>query len=450
MNIGWTTTSNCEDAEKLAQECVKQRLVACAQVEGPIRSFYSWQGKLENEEEFKVTFKFLAKNTEKLEAWIKENHPYDVPQWITVRADRVLAAYLNWAKESAQEEKDRGVDLQKAVELSKRGNDLLRKKRYPEAEKTFLEVLELDDENPYVLVGLGDLYRETNRFEDAISSYEKVLESDSVNVFALRGIGDAYRGIRQLDPAINYWKRYLEHNKNDVHVMTRLADSFFKMGNFSESESYYLSALEINDSDKYALLGVGNLYYKTGDNEQALQYFEKLISLDDGYVAVLTMMGNIYRRRKDFDKAVTYYEKAIRQDAGNTFALYGLGDSYRGLKNYAESVDWWTKILEKEPKNQELLSRVGDALLNLDRKDEALDYYQRSKQIGFDPFALLGMSKIYRKSNNYEEAELCCREALDKTPDDRRFLKELAKIFDAKGDSAKAGDVRARLGDDIG
>ena len=445
MNIGWTTISTYEDAEKIAKGSVEQKLAACAQIGGPISSFYTWKEQVENEQEYRITFKFLAKNGERLEAWIKEHHPYDVPQWVTVRAEHVLPAYLSWVLENDLSSQDKAVNLDKAVELSKMATDLLRKKSYHEAEKTFIEALELDDTNPYVLVGLGDLYREMKRFKDATGFYEKVLAFDPENVFALRGIGDAYRGMEEPAKAVGYWKRYLECNKKDIHVMTRLADSFQRMGDLQQSEHYYLNVLEIDGKDKYALLGLGNLYYKMGKNEEALRYLEDLIELDESYVAALTMIGNIYRRQKEFDRAAVYYERVIKRNPGNTFALYGLGDSYRGLKDYDEAIHWWLKILEKEPQNQDLLSRVGDALLNLGKMDEALEYYNRSCRIGFDAYALLGMSKINRQRENYHEAERCCQEALEKAPGDRRFLEELANVFEAKGELGKSEEIRSTL-----
>ncbi len=445
MNIGWTTTSTYEDAEKIAQGSVEQKLATCAQIEGPVRSFYTWKGQVENEQEYRITFKFLAKNGEKLESWIKEHHPYDIPQWVTVRAEHVLPAYLSWAIENDLPSEDKTVNLDKAVELSKMATELLRKKSYKEAEKTFIEALELDGANPYVLVGLGDLYREIKQFKDAIGFYEKVLTFDPENVFALRGVGDAYRGLEEPRQAVGYWKRYLECNKNDIHVMTRLADSFQRMGDLQQSELYYREVLEIDGNDKYALLGLGNLYYKMGKNEEALRYLETLIELDESYVAALTMIGNIYRRQKEFDRAVLYYERVIKRNPSNTFALYGLGDSHRGLKNYEEAIRWWLKILGKEPDNQDLLSRIGDALLNLDKMDEALEYYQRSCRIGYDAYALLGMSKIYRQRGNHHEAEQFCRQALEKNPTDRRFLEELADVLEAKGDLKKSEEIRSAL-----
>ncbi|MDD5757871.1 MAG: divalent cation tolerance protein CutA [Desulfobulbaceae bacterium] len=445
MNIGWTTVANVEDAERLAREVVMAHLAVCVQVEGAIRSFYRWDDELTSAKEYRLTIKFLAENTERLEAWINEHHPYEIPEWLAISADRVHPAYKKWAEADSELPVSKVKPNKEVLRLSKLGRSYLRKHLYSEAESVFREALELDGRNPYILVGLGDTTRELKKFEESIAYYERVLEFDAVNVFALRGIGDSYRGILQHKRAIPYWMRYLDCNKDDIYVMVRLAESFNKTGNFDKAEAFYLRALEVNPEDKYALLGVGSLYYKVENDEKALACFEKLLSLDSSYVAVLTMVGNIYRRRREFEKAAEYYEKATNLESWNAFALFGLGDCQRGLANLDKAVFWWSKILENEPHNQDLLTRVGDAMLNLDKLDQSLEHYMRSLQVGFDLYALLGMSKLYRTQKNWCEAEKACLQILEKVPGHPRALTELLNVYEGMGREDKMRDIRHQL-----
>lgn len=446
IHIGWTTINNRENAEKLARGSVENRLAACAQVDGPISSFYLWEGRQESVEEYRITFKFDAETSVKLANWLKENHPYETPQWVTVAAQDVLAEYRQWVRDSqGLAGVSEGPALVSAIDLSKKGNQLLRKGQFREAEEVLLEAYELDPDNAYILVGLGDLYREQKKFGRAINYYEKILTIDEKNVFALRGAGDAHRGKNQHDQAISYWKRYLDCNEDDIQVLTRVGDSYKKLKKYAESEKYYCRALELNGKDKYALLGIGSLFYKLEKDGRALDYLERLLELDDGYVAVLTMVGNIYRRRQQFDRATEYYARAVELEPGNTFALYGLGDCSRWMQKYDEVVKWWGMILEKEPRNQVMHSRVGDACLNTGDYGKALEHYQASLRIRFDPYACLGMSRIFRHQGKYPEAVEHCRKVLDQTPDNLRALEELAEVYRETGETEKAAEILARL-----
>ena len=427
MKTGWTTTESYAEAEDLARRAVEQSLALMAQVEGALQTFYMENDELRNRDLYRVTFQFPAADSDQLESWLKENHPSDSPQWLTFTVDHKFSDLED--APSWNEYSDPG----KIIELSRHGAELLKKHRYVEAEKVFLEALEQDSKNPYILVGLGDLCRETRSFSKAVSYYQRTLDEDPTNTFALRGIGDVYRGLNKPAKSIPYWQEYLKHKNDDIHVITRLADSYVKSGNFDKSEKLYRQALALDENDKYALRGIGSLFYKKGKLEEALSYFEKFLALDDKYIAVLTMTGNICRRRKEYERAAHYYKKCLKLEPNNTFALYGMGDAQRGMHNYQEAIDYWEKIIAREPRNQSLLSRVGDALVLLGKTDEAIDHYQRSLAVGFETFALLGLSRLYRSQHNFSEAERYCRKIIERYPDDVRGLEEMENIRAEQG-----------------
>jgi periplasmic divalent cation tolerance protein len=97
MYLAWTTTGTRDDADRLAEDVIHQQLAACAQVEGPITSYFRWQGKIERTEEFRICFKCLPLALHDLEKHVLANHPYDTPEWIVIPAGRVGEKYLSWA-----------------------------------------------------------------------------------------------------------------------------------------------------------------------------------------------------------------------------------------------------------------------------------------------------------------------------------------------------------------
>lgn len=101
MLLAWTTVATRVDADRLAAEAVARGLAACVQVDGPIVSHYRWQGKTECTEEFRLCFKLLPAQAAALEAHVLAAHPYDTPEWIVVRAERVAEKYLSWAEASS-------------------------------------------------------------------------------------------------------------------------------------------------------------------------------------------------------------------------------------------------------------------------------------------------------------------------------------------------------------
>jgi len=96
MLLAWTTVAERADAERLAAEAVTRNLAVCVQID-PIASHYRWKGRAERAEEFRLCFKVLESHAAALEAQVLGTHPYDTPEWIVVRAERVGEKYLSWA-----------------------------------------------------------------------------------------------------------------------------------------------------------------------------------------------------------------------------------------------------------------------------------------------------------------------------------------------------------------
>lgn len=93
-----TTVGSAADAEHLAQDAVQARLAACAQIEA-ITSHYVWQGQLAHSAEWRIVFKTQPDAVEALWAWLKAQHPYDVPQ-LLLRTEQADTAYATWVTDN--------------------------------------------------------------------------------------------------------------------------------------------------------------------------------------------------------------------------------------------------------------------------------------------------------------------------------------------------------------
>lgn len=83
-------------AERLAQRLIEQRLAACVNILAPCTSVYRWQGKIETAEEVPLLIKTLQSHYHKVETTIRNFHPYELPEIISVAVSGGLPAYLDW------------------------------------------------------------------------------------------------------------------------------------------------------------------------------------------------------------------------------------------------------------------------------------------------------------------------------------------------------------------
>ncbi|NPB10000.1 MAG: divalent-cation tolerance protein CutA [Thermodesulfobacteria bacterium] len=92
----YVTASNQEEAEKLAQAAVGERLAACANVYPRIKSYYWWEGKMESDEEAVLILKTRGGLMERLISRLKELHSYSCPCIVALPVEEGHAEYLAW------------------------------------------------------------------------------------------------------------------------------------------------------------------------------------------------------------------------------------------------------------------------------------------------------------------------------------------------------------------
>jgi len=83
-------------AEKLADALIGGRVAACVNILAPCRSVYRWKDAVQHDEEHPVLIKTTEERYAALEAAIRANHPYELPEVIALPIERGLAAYLEW------------------------------------------------------------------------------------------------------------------------------------------------------------------------------------------------------------------------------------------------------------------------------------------------------------------------------------------------------------------
>ena len=98
----YATFPNEEEAARISHTLVEEGLAACANILGPCRSIYRWQGKIEDGEEIAALFKTTTGGAEPLIARLAELHSYDVPAAVAWPIAAAHAPYAQWVTESVK------------------------------------------------------------------------------------------------------------------------------------------------------------------------------------------------------------------------------------------------------------------------------------------------------------------------------------------------------------
>ena len=96
--------ADADEARRIARILVEERLAACANLLGPCRSIYRWQGAIEDTSEVAALFKTAEGRGEALIARLATLHSYDVPAATIWPIADASPAYAQWVIEQSASE----------------------------------------------------------------------------------------------------------------------------------------------------------------------------------------------------------------------------------------------------------------------------------------------------------------------------------------------------------
>lgn len=98
--VFFITTASAEEGERIARSLLEERLAACVNVVPAVRSFFWWEGKVQEETEVLLIGKGRADLFPKLQALVRALHSYTVPEIISFPITAGLPEYLSWIDDS--------------------------------------------------------------------------------------------------------------------------------------------------------------------------------------------------------------------------------------------------------------------------------------------------------------------------------------------------------------
>jgi periplasmic divalent cation tolerance protein len=95
------TVDSPDAAKRIATMLVEKRLAACVNIVPGLRSIYRWQDRICDEAEILLMIKSAGPQFEAIRAAIREVHPYQVPEIISIPIQSGDLDYLRWLRENS-------------------------------------------------------------------------------------------------------------------------------------------------------------------------------------------------------------------------------------------------------------------------------------------------------------------------------------------------------------
>ena len=98
--VVFMTAPNREEAGRLAEMLIGEKLAACVQILPEMKSVYQWQGQIERQNEILLIAKTRLSVFAALEREVRKIHSYETPEIVACPISAGSAPYLTWINEN--------------------------------------------------------------------------------------------------------------------------------------------------------------------------------------------------------------------------------------------------------------------------------------------------------------------------------------------------------------
>lgn len=272
------------------------------------------------------------------------------------------------------------------------------------------KAIDLEPENNYYPLILGDMYVNLMDGGKAITEYEKVYNADNNNVLANIRIGRIYYSAQNYDLAIQYLERANSIDPSFSIAHKELGELYFITRDYEKAAAEFKTYLSLNDNDVRTKVAYSGFLYEIKAYDKAIaevSEFEKADTNNYNYPKILAFC---YLDTKEPKKAQAYMDKFWKKVPSDKIS--GLDYTYAGKiasanGDTANAIVMMRKATVIDTTNASIYTEFGTALFNSDRYHEAIGIFNKRLAMleppSTDDYYYLGRS--YYAAGQYQLAD---------------------------------------------
>jgi tetratricopeptide (TPR) repeat protein len=260
----------------------------------------------------------------------------------------------------------------KAEALSQEATGFAQRQQFAEAEKLWLQALELNPALYSALFNLGFMHYSRGNFEAAIPFLSKAGEVQPEEFNTHYVLGAALARVERNDEALHAWRKAVTLRSDHVRLMTLMAVEYGKGRYFSESRRIALQALELQDTDPNLWFIALKAYQDDGDHPGALELTTRLTEKFPNLARANFEHGfELYRAARPAE-ALPYIRKAMEMESGYEEPFFFYGEILMNEGRYEEALPPLRKAVAIKPDYISAWVGLARALMRLEKYDQAV------------------------------------------------------------------------------
>ncbi len=311
---------------------------------------------------------------------------------------------------------------------------------YNKAIETFLRALKYKPKDSNILKNLALAYRHKKDYPDALAIIEKAIDIDENNPDLLILKGNILFDMGRFPDAVKSYTKALGIAPNNPQALYNTALTFLKTGDELSAVEYFKKAASFDPSGNIAKLAysrLGAFYTGRRDYAMAEKYLTMAIQLDPNEPVNHYNLGIVYMQRQQYEKALAEFKAAESSGVYEEKLLEGLSQAYASLERYDESIAVLERLQPVQNRNVAIIARLAELYYRKGDLDTAFEYY---KQITvYEPVsenarvAYANMGNIRDDQHRYDEAIAFYKKSLAIDPKDSSTLYNLGIAYKHAG-----------------
>jgi tetratricopeptide (TPR) repeat protein len=333
----------------------------------------------------------------------------------------------------------------RVISFIKRGNDLLAKGEFDQAQVHLRRAVELQPDSFEAWEALGQCFHDQKRYTQARDAFTEVtkLRPNSAAAWASLGhlLGDH---LHQLDEAKNAYTTAIELGSNLGWVWARLGQLLKDhTKQYRDAERALRKSLEIEPDEPWALAELGDLLStRFSDRQEGEQMLRKAVELNPQDTWAWARLSRSQRILKKNDEAELTLRRAIELNPRAEDLLGELGHLYAEVERHNDAQRVFRKIADSNPAAEWAWSHLGDINKTLGNYEEAESDFRKALNLNATrAWTWTGLGDLYERLNRNAEAEQSYEKAVEVDPDSQPSLTRLVKFLIRLGKPEEASLV---------
>lgn len=274
---------------------------------------------------------------------------------------------------------------QTKAEHLKRGEALLKEKKFVESELEFRNALQIDPQLGAAYWGLAQANEGLERIPETIESLKQTIAKDPNNLEASTKLGNWYLAFSRapnaekeqlIAEAERLTSEVLSRDPNNIEGHILNGNLLYVRGKRDEALRELTRAIEINPQRVESQLSLGIFYTTIGDTTRAEEIFKRAVAMNAGSALPHLTYGRFLIAQNRAPEAEAEFRRAVEADPQDRTSHEILASYYLVNKQLDKAEAAFRKIAEIQPDRPEGQAKLADFYSTIERNDDAVRIYE--------------------------------------------------------------------------